>query len=76
MALLYAKMQRPVFEAVTMIEINSHATQPLFQKQDEGILDIGATGYFDTRDYYETQYKLIASDRVLQRGGARPSARQ
>ena len=63
-ALLYSKTQRPVFQAVAMLEINPHATQPLGEKTDS-VVDMGAGLYWDSREYYETQYKIITSDRVL-----------
>ncbi len=61
-ALLYAKTQARIYEAVSMVEINPHVTQPLGSKGDEN-LDMGF--FFDSREYYETQYKIIVSDRVL-----------
>jgi len=64
LALMYAKTQRPVFESTIMVEIDPHAAQPLGQK-GEDVYDIGAGSYWDTREYYETQYKIITSDRVL-----------
>ena len=61
-ALLYAKTQPRIYEAVAMVEINPHVAQPLGNKGDEN-LDMGF--FFDSREYYETQYKIIDSDRVL-----------
>jgi succinoglycan biosynthesis transport protein ExoP len=63
-SLLYAKSQAPVFEAVSMLEINAHAAQPLGDK-GEAVYDIGAGLFWDSREYYETQYKIITSERVL-----------
>jgi polysaccharide biosynthesis transport protein len=62
-ALLYTKSQPRIYEAASMVEMNSHITQPLGNKDDS--LDIGSGFFFDSREYYETQYKIIASDRVL-----------
>ena len=59
-ALVFAKTQHPVFEAVSLLEINPHATQPLGDKS-EGMMDLGPVSYWDTREYYETQYKIITS---------------
>ena len=63
-ALMYAKTQVPVFEASSMLEINPHAAQPLGEK-GESVYDIGAGFFWDSKEYYETQYKIITSDRVL-----------
>ena len=64
-ALVQAKMQRPIYEAVSMVEVDPHAAQPLGNKTDS-VVDVGVGGlWVDTREYYETQYKLITSDRVL-----------
>jgi polysaccharide biosynthesis transport protein len=64
-ALLYSKSQPRIYEATTMLEINPHADQPLGEKDDGSSLDIGAGLYWDTREYYETEYKILTSDRVL-----------
>ncbi len=63
-SLLYAKSQPRVFQAQTMLEINPRPMQPLGEKT-QGVLDLGAGLSWDNRDYYETQYKIITSDRVL-----------
>jgi succinoglycan biosynthesis transport protein ExoP len=63
-SLLYAKSQQKVYQAATMIEINPHVTQPLGDKS-EGMLDLGTSLFSDPHEYFETQYKIITSDRVL-----------
>ena len=62
--LLYSKSMPKVYQATTLLEIDPRPTQPLGEKQSD-VVDIGAGSYWDTRDYYETQYKIISSDRVL-----------
>jgi polysaccharide biosynthesis transport protein len=64
-ALLYSKSQPKIYEATTMLEINPHADQPLGEKDDGSSLNIGAGIYWDTREYYETEYKILVSDKVL-----------
>ena len=61
-ALLYGKTQPRVYEATTMVEINPHVVQPLGNKSDE-VQNFGL--FYDMHEYYETQYKIIASDRIL-----------
>ncbi|MGH7297876.1 MAG: GumC family protein, partial [Polyangiaceae bacterium] len=62
--LLYSKSSTKIFQASVLLEIDPHATQPLGEKTSD-VLDMGTGNYWDTRDYYETQYKIITSDRVL-----------
>lgn len=62
--LLYSKSSTKVFQAASLLEIDPHAIAPLGQKPDD-VMDMGAGSYWDTRDYYETQYKVISSEHVL-----------
>jgi succinoglycan biosynthesis transport protein ExoP len=63
--LVQAKSQQRIYEAASMVEVDPHAAQPLGTKTDS-VVDMGAGGlWVDTREYYETQYKIITSDRVL-----------
>jgi capsular exopolysaccharide synthesis family protein len=62
--LLYSKSATKIYEASTLLEIDPRPNQPLGEKASD-VLDMGTGNYWDTRDYYETQYKIIASDRVL-----------
>jgi succinoglycan biosynthesis transport protein ExoP len=63
-ALLYAKSQPRIYQANVTIEIDPHATLPLGDKTS-GAFDLGAGSVWDAREYYETQYKILVSDRVL-----------
>jgi len=63
-SLLYAKSQQKVYEARATIEIDPHANQPLGEKTSSAF-DLGAGLAWDAREYYETQYKIMTSDRVL-----------
>jgi capsular exopolysaccharide synthesis family protein len=63
-AIAYTKSSPKVYQAQAMLELNPHAAQPLGDKEGGG-LDIGAGVYWDTREYYETEYKILTSDRVL-----------
>jgi succinoglycan biosynthesis transport protein ExoP len=47
-----------------LLEIDPRPMQPLKDKTND-VLDMGAGEYWDTRDYYTTQYKIIVSERVL-----------
>jgi len=63
-AIFYTKGITKVYQASTMLELDPHAAQPLGEKEGGG-LDIGAGVYWDTREYYETEYKIMTSDRVM-----------
>jgi succinoglycan biosynthesis transport protein ExoP len=63
-AIFYTKGQPKIYQAKAMLELDPHAAQPLGDKEGGG-LDIGAGVYWDTREYYETEYKILTSDRVM-----------
>jgi capsular exopolysaccharide synthesis family protein len=62
--LLRSKAERPVYEASTLLEITPQPVQPLGDKTTAA-LDMGAGMYFDTQEYYQTEYRLVTSDQVL-----------
>ena len=61
---LVTRTQTKVYQASTLLEIDPAVAEPLGGKAGE-VLNMGAGNYWDIRDYYETQYKVIGSDRVL-----------
>jgi polysaccharide biosynthesis transport protein len=63
-ALVQSRSQRPVYEASTLLEITPQPVQPLGDKTPTA-LDMGAGMYFDTQEYYQTQYQIVSSERVL-----------
>lgn len=63
-AYVYSASLPRVYQSATMIEINPRAAQPLGEK-DNPMLDIGAALFWDSREYYETQYKIITSESVM-----------
>jgi succinoglycan biosynthesis transport protein ExoP len=64
-SLLYTKSATKVYESKALVEIDAHAPQPLSGEHDRTMLEIGSGLMWDDHAYYETQYKIIASDRVL-----------
>ena len=62
--LLYSKSTTKVYQSAALLEINPNATQPLGDSEKPA-LEIGAGFFYDNHEYYETQYKIIASNRVL-----------
>ena len=63
-SLLYARSTQKIYQASSLLEIDPRASQPLGEKTSD-VLDMGTGNFWDTRDYYETQYKIILSDHVL-----------
>src|SRR5947209_3462327 len=61
---VYTKSQTPIFQAVAMVEFDPNAIRPLGDKQDPMA---GFMSYWDNKEYYETQYKIITSNSVLTR---------
>jgi capsular exopolysaccharide synthesis family protein len=61
-SLLYTRTQAPVFESAAMIEFDPDVVRPLGDKTDPMR---GWSVFFDNHEYYETQYHVITSDRVL-----------
>jgi len=67
LGLLYAKTQARVYQAASLVEIDSHAAQPLGNRPGATVIELGSGDTWESsREYYETQYKIIASDRVLE----------
>lgn len=60
--LTYTKTATKIYEASTMLEIDPNAVQPIKDRSD---VDMGVGDFWNTQDYYATQYKIIVSDRVL-----------
>ena len=63
--LLYTKSATKIYECKTLVEIDSHVPQPLSGEAGHATLEIGSGLIWDDHVYYETQYKIISSDRVL-----------
>lgn len=63
-AFLYSKTLPPIYQSTTMIELNPSVSQPLGTNASTSFT-MGMGSLWDTREYYETQYKIITSQRVL-----------
>jgi polysaccharide biosynthesis transport protein len=63
-SLLYWRTQPAIYEARTLLEINPNAAQPLGDKASD-VHDIGVGIYWDAQEYYQTEYQIVVSDRVL-----------
>jgi succinoglycan biosynthesis transport protein ExoP len=63
-SLLYWKSQPAIYEASTLLEINPNPAQPLGDKASD-VHDMGVGVYWDAQEYYQTEYRIVTSDRVL-----------
>ena len=61
-SLAYSKTLPKIYEAQTLIEFDPDVIKPLGNKADP---IVGWSAIWDTREYYETQYRIMQSDRVL-----------
>jgi capsular exopolysaccharide synthesis family protein len=55
--------QKRVYQAAATVQFDPNPPRPLGGKI-ENVVELGSGGYWDTREYYETQYKIIQSMRV------------
>ena len=61
-SLAYSKSLPKIYEAQTLLEFDPDVIKPLGNKADP---IVGWSAIWDTREYYETQYRIMQSDRVL-----------
>jgi capsular exopolysaccharide synthesis family protein len=63
-ALLYSRSLPKIYDASTLIELNAIVTRPLGDKGDDN-MTMGNSGWWDNEEYYQTQYNIVTSQRVL-----------
>lgn len=61
-ALAYSKTLPRIYEASSLVEFDPDVVKPLGNKTDPMV---GWSSIWDTREYYETQYRIMQSERVL-----------
>src|SRR5215813_6199293 len=64
---LYTLKQRKIYSSTCTLLIDLAAPRVLDTQQVQDVVDSGPGSYWYTREYYETQYKLIASRAVASR---------
>jgi len=64
---LYTLKQRKIYSATCTLIIDLVAPRVLDSQQVQDVVDSGPGSYWYTREYYETQYKLLASRAVASR---------
>lgn len=65
LSLVYSKSLPRIYQAQAMLEIDPSVSRPLGEKMDS-VMPLGTSDYFDTREYYETQYRIVTSSRVME----------
>jgi polysaccharide biosynthesis transport protein len=65
--LLVTVRQPKIFSATATLVIDANAPRVLDKEQVQDVAESGAGGYLSSREYYETQYKVIGSRTVAQR---------
>jgi len=66
LSLVYSKTQPRVYQAQATLELDPNAYRPLSEKADSA-MPLGSTDYWDNQQYYETQYRIATSSKVLER---------
>jgi capsular exopolysaccharide synthesis family protein len=61
---MVARSQPYIYSTAVMVELDPHVSHPLGEKMDS-IVQFGSGDYWDNQEYYNTQYRIMLSDRVL-----------
>lgn len=59
----YTLGQKKIYQSVATVQFDPNPPRPLGRGVD-AVVDMGAGSYWNNREYYETQYKIIRSMRV------------
>lgn len=59
----YTLGQTKIYQATSTVEFDPHPPRPLGKAVDT-VVEMGAGNFWDNREYYETQYKIVQSMRV------------
>ena len=61
---MFTKRQPRIYEAVTQLVIELHAPRYLPRRGTE-VLSLGSGNSYNTREFFETQYRIIRSRKVV-----------
>jgi len=67
LTMLVTLRQTKIWAATATLVIETNAPRVLDKDQVQDVVDTGVGGYWSTKEYYETQYKVITSRSVVQR---------
>lgn len=65
-SLVYTKTLPRVYEAGTLVELDPSANRPIDDPKMQALMPLGGGDFFDNQEYYETEYKIITSSKVLE----------
>src|SRR5450432_4027976 len=65
-SLVYTKTLPRVYEAATLVELDPSANRPIDDPKMAALMPLGGGDFFDNQEYYETEYKIITSTKVLE----------
>jgi capsular exopolysaccharide synthesis family protein len=63
LALLFSRTLPKIYDATALVELNAMVTRPLGSKGEDMMPIEGA--WWDSQEYYETQYRIVTSQRLL-----------
>ncbi|MEO8799659.1 MAG: exopolysaccharide transport family protein, partial [Polyangiaceae bacterium] len=65
-SLVYTKTLPRIYEAGTLVELDPSANRPIDDPKMQALMPLGGGDFFDNQEYYETEYKIITSSKVLE----------
>jgi capsular exopolysaccharide synthesis family protein len=65
-SLVYTKTLPRIYEAGALVELDPSANRPIDDPKMQALMPLGGGDFFDNQEYYETEYKIITSSRVLE----------
>lgn len=65
-SLVYTKTLPRIYEAGALVELDPSANRPIDDPKMQALMPLGGGDFFDNQEYYETEYKIITSSKVLE----------
>ena len=66
LSLVYSKTLPRVYQAQSLLELDPSVFRPLGEKMDSA-MPLGTPDFWNNQEYYETEYRIVTSSRVLER---------
>ena len=65
-AILYTRRQPRIYEATTQLVIELHAPRYMNRRGGGEVVSLGSGGSWNTKEFFETQYRIIRSRMVAE----------